>query len=302
MKQTGSVPPSICSHMQSKRFSDAAPVIEFGHKIGQKLFSRFSSIAYDKGGIILKPGKEALVAARVAKRQRALGISTPKEYLAYLEADPKGDEIIYFLDAISTNYTHFFREKSHFHKLSDEVRTWISNGSRRLRIWSAASSTGEEPYSISITVLETLEKADVDFKLLATDISTRVLSKAKSGVYVRDQLGPVEDRLQRKYFDRFGQKNQHDAYFEVKPDVRKHVLFKRLNLSKPPFPMTGPLDAVFCRNVMIYFDHAIRQGLVSEIDRLLKPGGILMIGHSETLTGIASSLQLEVPSVYRKPA
>ena len=265
-----------------------------------KLFQRFCKIAYEKSGITLKPGKEALVAARVAKRQRALGIATAKQYLTYLEADSEGEELIQFLDAISTNYTHFFREITHFEQLAREVDKWVARGQTRLRIWSAASSTGEEPYSIIITVLEALDGRDVDFKLLATDISTKVLAKASAGVYAPSQLDPVANAFKKRYFERVGEGRANDATYQVKSHVKKAAVFKRLNLSTPPFPMTGPLDVVFCRNVMIYFDNAVRQGLVTEIERLLKPGGVLFVGHSETLTGISTGLVLEQPSVYRK--
>ena len=268
----------------------------------RKLFARFCDITYEKSGITLKPGKEALVAARVAKRQRVLGIDTAQRYLEYLEADPNGEELVHFLDAISTNYTHFFREMPHFEALAKEVKRWTAAGQKRIRIWSAASSTGEEPYSIVITVLNTLENPDADFKLLATDISTQVLAKACAGVYQGQQLEPVPASLKSQYFRRIDDKKKGDNdLYEVKAEYKRRVVFKRLNLSKPPFPMPGPLDAVFCRNVMIYFDRTVRQGLISEVERLLKPGGVLFIGHSETLTGITTGLRIETPSVYRKP-
>jgi chemotaxis protein methyltransferase CheR len=275
--------------------------IELGFKMGPKLFRRFCDIAYEKSGITLKPGKEALVAARIAKRQRALGIPTAKAYLEYLESEDNEGELIFFLDAISTNYTHFFREKVHFDQLAEEVQFGICNGQKRLRIWSAASSTGEEPYSIIMTVLEVLERSDFDFRLLATDISTQVLAKAHAGVYMPPQLEPISQVLKTRYFDRCGARNTVDESFKIKESVKKYAVFKRLNLSTPPFPMPGPLDIIFCRNVMIYFDNSVRKRLVGEIERLLKPGGVLFIGHSETLTGISTGLQIERPSVYRKP-
>jgi len=265
------------------------------------LFKRFCELTYQKSGITLKPGKEALVEARVAKRLRALRIDSQRDYLQYLEEDESGEELVYFLDAISTNYTHFFREKSHFDILADDVRAWVDGGSRQLKIWCAASSTGEEPYSLVITMLEALENTGATFKLLATDISTRVLEKASAGIYSAEQVEPVDRSLRLKYFSRIGKRDAVDEAFQIKEVPRQSVVFKRLNLSTPPFPMSGPLDAVFCRNVMIYFDQVVRQGLISEIERLLKPGGLLCVGHSETLTGIKCGLKLERPSVYRKP-
>ena len=265
------------------------------------IFKKFCEITYEKSGITLKPGKEALVEARVAKRQRALQIGTPKDYLAYLEADETGEELVCFLDAISTNFTHFFREKSHFEILAQETEKWLQQGSRSIRIWCAASSTGEEPYTIAMTMAHALEHTDATFKLLATDISTRVLDRAAGGVYNREQISPVERSLLLKYFTRMRSPESGEDVYAVKPSLKKCVVFRRLNLSAPPFPMHGPLDAVFCRNVMIYFDHRVRERLINEIERLIKPGGILFIGHSETLAGINCDLKLIKPSVYRKP-
>ncbi len=267
----------------------------------QALFSKFRTIAYEKAGIALNQGKQSLVSARVAKRQRALGIETPRQYLKFLEDDNSGTEIVYFLDAISTNFTSFMREPDHFKVLSDEANTWIVKGRNRVRLWCAASSSGEEPYSIAITVLEALKDKKLDFKILATDISTRVLDAAEAGIYEQTRIEPLTKAQRTKYLERRSPRSSEEQLFEVKPAVKRHIVFKRLNLSKPPFPMNGPLDLVMCRNVMIYFDNAVRQGLVSEMERLLCPGGLLLTGHSETLTGIQSGLKFERPSVYRKP-
>lgn len=264
-----------------------------------KLFKQFCSIAYDKAGIYLKPGKESLVAARVAKRQRALGIQSPQDYLALLERDDAGEELVHFLDAISTNFTSFFREADHFDLLADKVAEWVSTGQSRLRIWSAASSTGEEPYSIVITALEAIGKQRVDFKLLATDISTQVLMKARAGRYADERVRSIHRQWIARYFRRVDP-GPDGAGYEVRPEFRSYVVFKRLNLSTPPYPMNGPLDVIFCRNVMMYFDNAVRQRLVAEAERLLRPGGIFFTGHAETLTGISTTLSALRPSVYVK--
>lgn len=266
-----------------------------------RLFKKFCSLAYARAGIVLKPGKEALVSARVGKRIRALGLDSEEEYLERLERDQNGDEIVCFLDAISTNFTSFFREAEHFKELSKTVGEWVEAGQRRIRIWCAASSSGEEPYTLAITLAEAIGNRPVDYRILATDISTRVLATASRGIYAVERLDPLTRAQRTRFFRRAEPGKQGEERVEVEPALREHLIFKRLNLAKPPYPMRGPLDCVFCRNVMIYFDRPIRQGLVEQIERLLKPGGLLAIGHSETLSGITTTLACVRPTLYRKP-
>jgi chemotaxis protein methyltransferase CheR len=260
-------------------------------------FRRFCSIAYDKAGITLGPSKEALVAARVGKRLRALGLATEKEYLARLEQEEDGEEIIQFLDVISTNHTAFFREPDHFELLRRVAGDWKAAGKTKLRLWSAASSTGEEPYSIAFTLADALEGLEVDWRILATDISTQVLKRAEAAVYVGQKFAGIERGEQRRYFDRTA---TPDAYV-VKESIRKHVAFRRLNLATPPYPMRGPFDLIFCRNVMIYFDQLVRQRVISAMEKLLAPGGYLLIGHAEALSGIRMSLRMVRPSIFMQP-
>jgi chemotaxis protein methyltransferase CheR len=262
------------------------------------LFRRFCEIAYSRAGITLKDGKEALVSARIAKRLRVLGLPDERSYLHVLEADDTGEELIYFLDVISTNHTSFYREPEHFEVLASSVRTWLDEGQHKIRLWCAASSSGEEPYTISMTVLDVIGARNVDFLLLATDISTRVLEKARLGQYDDRVVQPIVRERLSKYFER--KLVGEDTIWEAKAILKAPVTFKRLNLSTPPFPMKGPLDAILCRNVMIYFDHPVRQRLILEMERLLKPGGLLFIGHAETLTGISCGLTKLSPSVYCK--
>ena len=266
----------------------------------QGLFHRFCELAYDRAGIRLKAGKEALVSARVGKRQRALGVPDLEDYLACLESDESGDEVVHFLDAISTNYTRFFREREHFDFLAARARRWVAEGRQRLRIWSAASSSGEEPYSIAICLAEAIGHHDVDFRVLATDISTQKLTEGSAGVYRPEALASLDRPLLSKYFERRIDRTRGATTYVVRPWLRERVVFKRLNLSAPPFPMPGPLDVVFCRNVMIYFDNVVRQRLVGEIARLLGAGCFLLTGHAETLTGLRHDLEVIRPSIYRK--
>lgn len=269
--------------------------------MNKELFRSLSKIAYDKGGIILKDGKESLVSARLGKRLRALGLSSAQEYLEVLERDEKGEELVQFLDVISTNFTSFMRERDHFELLTKEFSSRHASGQRRFRFWSAASSSGEEPYSIAITILDALDgRQGTDFKILATDISTKVLGMARAGVYDETRVEPLSKLQRSRYFEK-RKRSDGGTTFEVKPSVKECIVYKRLNLSVVPFPMQGPLDFIFCRNVMIYFDSNVRQRIVGEAERLLRPGGYFVIGHSETLSGLKSGLQAARPSVYRKP-
>ncbi len=265
-----------------------------------QMFRQFAEIAYARAGIRLGEGKESLVSARIAKRIRALGLAGEREYLACLQADESGEELVQFLDVISTNFTSFLREPDHFELLADHLRARAETGRREVSIWSAASSTGEEPYSIAITALDALAGTSATVRILATDISTRVLEAAARGVYDAARLEKLSRAQRAKYFERVSAPAGGESYV-VRPEVRRLVLFRRLNLAHPPFPMKGPLDAVFCRNVMIYFDAPVRQGLVREIERLLGPGCPLLIGHAETLTGLRTGLLTVQPSVYRRP-
>lgn len=261
-------------------------------------FERMRTIVYANSGICLRETKEAMVAARIAKRMRALGIATHPEYLRYLEHDNGGDEIIRFLDVISTNVTGFFRENRHFEFLRDILIQRAAGPIPRIRIWSAAAATGEEPLSIAMVVRDVFGARAYDFKVLATDISTRALHTAQQGIYERAQIESVPDRFRRRYF------SPHAAgdgiRYRVSDELKRHIVYRRLNLSRPPFPMRGQLDVVFCRNVMIYFDGPVRNNLVAEIHRLLLPGGYLFTGHAESLSGIQSAFECIRPTIYLK--
>ncbi len=262
-------------------------------------FQRFCDIAYSRAGIKLRDGKESLVSARVAKRLRALGLSSPGEYLELLEGDSTGNEVVSFLDAISTNFTSFFREPSHFDRLKEFVAHRLTQGKKRLRVWCAASSSGEEPYTLAMTVAEVVGQHPVDWRILATDISTKILATAEQGIYEETALKDVPRASLLKYFKALDTRRASIRRWQVSDDLRRKVVFKRLNLAKPPYPMPGPLDVVFCRNVMIYFDDPVRQGLFTEVDRLLADDGLVCIGHSESLSGLKTRLVIIEPSVYQ---
>jgi chemotaxis protein methyltransferase CheR len=274
-------------------------VTGFASRLDQKTFDGFKRLILEKSGICLGPQKESLVCARVGKRMRQLGMDRFEEYLAHVEGDDSGQELVQLLDVISTNVTSFFRESIHFDLLAQYLRAWSDQGQRRFRIWSAASSTGEEPYTIAMTLLETLGQVrGLDARILATDISTRVLEACKRGAYAAEKVEAVPAALRARYFHR--ERNDPNNIHFVGDELKRLIAFSRLNLSAPPFPMKGPMDVVFCRNVMIYFDNQVRTALLKEVHRLLRPGGYLFIGHAETLAGLPVDFRSIRPAVYQK--
>ena len=266
-------------------------------QLDQKTFKQFADLIYQKAGIHLADHKHSLVSARLGKRMRFLKINNFDEYYDFVQNESSQQELIELLDAISTNVTFFYREPKHFEMLESVLRDWAAAGQTRFRIWCAASSTGEEPYTIALTLSETLPSTR-DVKILATDISNTVLNTARRGVYDAKKLEKISKRLIDKYFSPI--QNKGPKIFQINDQIKNLIRFSWLNLSTPPFPMRGPLDVIFCRNVMIYFDNEVRQRLLNEMYRLLKPGGYLMVGHAESLSGLMSSFKSVRPSVYRK--
>ncbi len=269
--------------------------------MNRSVFHRLSRIAFEEAGIHLPPGKEALVSSRISKRIRQLGLEGEKEYLDYLLRDGTGKEVSLFLDAITTNFTNFLREPDHFELLHRWASELLARGRKRFRVWCAAAATGEEPYSIALTLCETFQGRVVDFKILATDISGKALAAAKRGVYKEKAVAPIPRPQRSKYFDKIEDSGSGEILYEVRPVLKERILFRRLNLAKPPYPMKGPIDVIFCRNVMIYFQTPTRQTVVDEAERLLAPGGLFITGHSDTLAGVKTGLVTVKPSVYRKP-
>jgi chemotaxis protein methyltransferase CheR len=263
-----------------------------------KTFNKFRALVFKKSGIYLRENKKSLLLTRLAKRMRDLDIKEHKDYLKYIIDDNSGEEITKFLDVITTNVTSFFREEKHFEVLTQYMKQWLAEGQRKFRFWSAACSSGEEPYTLAITLLDATKGYQVDLKILATDLSTRILASAKRGEYTTDKVSTVKKSMQSEYFDRESVDGQ-DLYI-VKDFVKKIISFNAINLSTPPFKMKGPFDAVFCRNVMIYFNNDTKSALLKDIARLLKTGGILFVGHAESLTGQLSELKSIKPSVYFK--
>jgi chemotaxis protein methyltransferase CheR len=261
-------------------------------------FAAIRDLVYGRSGIVLGQGKEALVGSRIGKRMRKLGFSRFPEYLDWVRGGGGEEEMVQLLDAISTNVTSFFREPVHFDFLRARMEEWLRAGRRRFRIWCAASSTGEEPYTLAMTVRECHPDPECDIRILATDISTRVLAAAREGVYPDARMETVPPGLAPRHFEKI--RGEDGAYWSARPELRDLVRFARLNLATPPFPMQGPMDVIFCRNVMIYFDNAVRGRLLAEFHRLLRPGGYLLVGHSESLAGLTDGFRCLRPSIYAR--
>lgn len=267
-----------------------------------EVFQRFAELAQRLAGISLRPGSGPLVTARVAPRLRALELPDERAYVSLLEASgAQSAEAVHFLDAISTGFTSFWREGEHFADAAMRVQQGWARGQRRFRFWSAACSSGEEPYSLAMALADALQDSPADWRVLATDLSVQRLEHALVGRYLEAEVAPLEPKLRAAYLSAVREGPGAPPSYEVTAEIKERVKFRRLNLAEAPYPMHGPLDAIFCRNVMFYFDEPACQRLVSEAERLLKPGGVLYIGSAETLNRCETSLTLVRPSVFMKP-
>ena len=266
----------------------------------QGVFEQFKALVYRESGIVLNQDKIALLANRIQKRLRMLGVSDPAHYLEIIESDVSGEELRLLVEAVSTNTTYFYREPQHFPVLAQVLRQLAGEGKKEIKVWCAAASSGEEPYTLALTVLDALGAKSSQAKILASDINLKVLARADQGIYDESALRNVPPQLRSKYFRAEG--DPQEQRFRVTAELRSLVVFKKLNLVEFPYPLRGPIDVIFCRNVMIYFDTVTRQGLVNEFMRLLSPGGYLFLSLSESLLGIQHNLMRVSNSVFRKPS
>jgi chemotaxis protein methyltransferase CheR len=261
-------------------------------------------LVYAKSGINLGDKKTQLVRARLGKMVRQGGFGSFREYFRKVEQDASGQELGKLLDAISTNTTHLFREMRHFELLRQLLNQWLDNKAWRarhntVRIWSAACSSGEEPHSIAMVAHDVISRhPGVELKILATDLSGRVLRRAQEGVYEPHRLGTVPAELRSRYFVRDEQDGE--PVLKIGPAIREAITFARFNLMTPTFPFRHKFNVIFCRNVMIYFDKATQQTLVGKMHDCLEEGGYLLIGHSESLNPIEHKLSYVAPTIYRK--
>jgi chemotaxis protein methyltransferase CheR len=266
-------------------------------------FKEICSLTHRLAGIHLNEGKRELVSARLGKRIRKLGLKSLGEYISYVREQKTQEELTSMLDALTTNLTSFWRESKHFDYLTNTLLPrWISNAEQtresRLRVWSAGCSTGEEPFGAAMLLLNELEQYKIDLKVLATDLSTKVLETAKAGLYDAERIKHVPAEIRAQYF--VPEKTDEKTRYRVHPRIRGIVSFSRLNLMDP-WPMKGLFDYIFCRNVMIYFDKPTQQALVDRYYGILRSGGVLFVGHSESLAGINHKFRFLQPTIYEKP-
>lgn len=259
-------------------------------------------LIYQNTRINLGDTKLELVSARVGKRLRLLGCPSYEAYCQHIKNNPDGAEFYNLIDAISTNHTFFFREINHFNFLNEVFLPEFAQGkigdSQHLKVWSCACSSGEEPYSVAISLSEFFEQhSSKKWSLECSDISTRVLEFAAKGIYDVDKLKNVPQNLKSKYFQR-GEKEM-SGYCRVNPKTSRNISFRRVNLFDGQYPWTNKFQLIFCRNVMIYFDRQTQEDLVCRLAQHLVPGGYLLIGHSESLTGINHPYKTIKPAIYQ---
>ena len=262
-------------------------------------------LVYAQSGIDLGDHKMQLVRARLGKHVRSGEFESFRDYFRHVQNDSTGEELCGLLDAISTNTTHLFRESRHFEFLRRVIGEWMADRAWRtrhsaLRIWSAACSSGEEPYSVAMVAHDAMQDhPDTELKLLATDISNQMLGRAKRALFETHRVGTVPARFRHRYLRKVEQAGQ--PVLQIVPELRRTITFTRFNLMTPTFPFRHGFDVIFCRNVMIYFDRPTQETLVGKFADHLHEGGYLIIGHSESLTGMNQPLSYVEPTIYQRP-
>ncbi len=255
-------------------------------------FRRISQLIYQRAGIVLADHKREMVYNRLVRRLRTLGLNDFGQYLALLEADVNSPEWQAFINALTTNLTAFFREAHHFPILAEHARS-RPNG---YTVWSTAASTGEEPYSLAITLAEVLGNRVSGCQIWASDIDTQVLEKATAGIYRQEELRTLSPQQLQKFFLRGT--GPHSGLVRVRPELAAMVHFQQLNLLAPSWDVPAPFDAIFCRNIMIYFDKETQERILRRFVPMLKPGGLLFAGHSENFSQISREFYLRGQTVY----
>ena len=282
------------------------PVRTMSHhdeSISSRDYARLCDLIYRQAGIHLGGGKQTMLEARIKRRLKALELTSYSDYCDYLFGHQGlKEEITHLIDVVTTNKTDFFREPRHFSFLVDKALpelTSQSPGGRPLLVWSAGCSTGEEPYTLAIVLSEyALTHSGFRFRILATDISTTVLAKAEMGVYSNDVVGPVSTPLQRKYFMRG--RDPGSKRMRVVPELRRLVEFSRLNFMDSDYGLNEKADAIFCRNVIIYFDRPTQERILQKLCHCLLPGGYMFVGHAEALHDMNLPLAPVAPALYRR--
>ena len=261
-------------------------------------FEMIRQLAMKSFGLDLRAGKERLVAARLTKHLRAGGFRSFRQYYDRVRSDSSGELLVELIDSLTTNHTGFYREPSHFDFLRELLSTEYRSR-RRIDIWCAASATGEEPYTLLFTALTSEDRPIApDVRVLASDISTRVLSSGRKAVYSRVRVSTLPPEWTKRFFE--PSKDIPSDCVRVKSQFRSAITFQRINLVQT-LPMATQYPIIFCRNVMIYFNNSTQAEVVARLAERLEPGGYLFVGHSESLSGVDHSLKYIRPAVYRKP-
>ncbi|MGZ0019000.1 CheR family methyltransferase [Nitrosomonas sp. wSCUT-2] len=259
----------------------------------QEDFERVRKLIYKHAGISLSSGKQNMVYSRLARRLRATGINSFHEYLNYLERG-NSEEWEAFTNALTTNLTAFFREQHHFPILEKHVEK--RKNQNKIQLWCSASSTGEEPYSMAMAMVQAFNTLTPPVHILATDLDTNVLAKAQLGIYSLDKLEKLPKEKLRQFF--LKGKGHHEGSARVRPELRNMITFRQLNLLDDNWPIRGPFDAIFCRNVMIYFDKPTQYKILKKFAPLLAPDGLLFAGHSESFQHAVDLFKLREKTVY----
>lgn len=266
-------------------------------------FLKFSTFIHSNFGIMLPPSKKSMLQGRLLKRLRKTGITSFETYFKIVTSGVNPQELKEMINVVSTNKTDFFREPYQFNFLTETavpylLKNYKSDYYNPFIFWSAGCSTGEEPYTMSMVLSEyALTRAEFNFRILATDISTNVLETAKQAVYSKDLIKPIPLHLRKKYLLRG--KNSQNGQVKIAPELRKKINYKRLNFMDD-FTLQEKAHAIFCRNVVIYFDDAFKQELIQKFYDNLAPGGYLFLGHSETLSRLETPFKLLEPTIYQK--
>ncbi|SCX08437.1 Chemotaxis protein methyltransferase [Agrobacterium sp. DSM 25558] len=275
--------------------------VNFDDSLSTRDFRELSSFIYDYCGIKMPETKRSMLEGRLRKRLRATGHPTFSTYCDYLfRHDGMEAEAIFLIDVVTTNKTDFFREPNHFDYMQKTALPALAKrGIGRVRAWSSACSTGAEPYTMAMVMAEAVEKGVIsDFNILATDLSTDVLMKAQSGIYSKDLVDPVPPEFKRKYVMQAKEKQRNDVRIATK--LRSKIGFARMNLMNATYEIGDPVHILFCRNVLIYFDKKTQTHVLTQLCKCLAPGGYLLIGHSETVTGIDLPIKQVANTIFMK--
>ncbi|MDY0279684.1 MAG: CheR family methyltransferase [Salinivirgaceae bacterium] len=279
---------------------DESSRVFFNVQLSDKEFNLLSNYIYSEYGIKMPPAKKVMLQSRLQKRLRHLNIPTFKEYSDYVFSTKGSEEAIHMMDVVSTNKTDFFREPVHFDFMREVILPEaVANNQRSIKIWSAGCSSGEEAYTIAMTISEYAEmKNNIDFQIIGTDISTVVLKNAIEAIYKEEKTDVIPMTLKRKYF--LKSRDPQNKVVRVIPALRSKVKFGRLNFMESSYPMNETFDVVFCRNTLIYFDRETQESVINKLCRHLKPNGYFFLGHSESITNMNVPLNHLKPTIFQR--